>query len=128
LLLDTHAFLWWVFADARLSARARAAIEDAGGGERTVVSAVVAFEIATKHALGKLPGAAAVARDVAGAVEAAGFGTLPVALGHAEAAGRLPFHHKDPFDRLLAAQALLGELTLVSADPAFDPYAVRRLW
>src|SRR3712207_3483549 len=101
------------------SRRARQAIEEAG--EEAVVSAVVGFEITTRHATGKLPGAAAVARDFAGAVATAGFGTLPVSLRHAEAAGRLPLHHRDPFDRLFAAQALIEDLVLVSVDSAFDP-------
>jgi PIN domain nuclease of toxin-antitoxin system len=137
LLLDTHAFAWWNFGDARLPARARAAIEAA---DDVLVSAVVGYEIvakhaagrwadvAAKHAAGRWADVAALARDVAGAAAADGFIPLSVTLAHAAAAGRLPPHHRDPFDRILAAQALLEGLTLVSADPQFDAYGVPRLW
>lgn len=125
LLLDTHAFAWWNFGDARLPARARAAIEAA---DDVLVSAVVGYEIVAKHAAGRWADVAALARDVAGAAAADGFIPLSVALAHAAAAGRLPPHHRDPFDRILAAQALLEGLTLVSADPQFDAYGVPRLW
>lgn len=126
LLLDTHALLWWVAGDARrMSARARATVEEA---EAVHVSAVTGYEITLKHDRGRLPEGALVARDVAVAVLAEDFAALPVTLRHAELAGRLPLHHRDPFDRMLAAQALAEALTVVSADAAFDAYAVPRLW
>jgi PIN domain nuclease of toxin-antitoxin system len=126
LLLDTHALLWWLDGDERLSSAARAAIADPAN--LALVSAASAWEITTKHRLGKLPGAAAVARDVASAVAAQAFTELPITLRDAERAGRLPGPHRDPFDRMLAAQALRADVELVSIDAVFDAYGVRRLW
>ena len=123
LLLDTHTFLCWVFADARLSRRARTAIED-DTQNQVFVSAASAWEITTKHRIGKLPNAAVVAGDVAGE----GFNELSVSMRHAQRAGGLAGHHQDPFDRMLIAQALLDDLTLVSNERAFDAYGVPRLW
>jgi PIN domain nuclease of toxin-antitoxin system len=127
LLLDTHAFLWWVFADRKLSARARTAIGDDRANE-VLVSAVSAWEIATKYRLGKLPEAGRVADDVAASVVAEGFGALGLSMVHAQRAGSLGGDHRDPFDRMLIAQALVGDLTLVSNERVFDRYGVRRLW
>ena len=126
LLLDTHALLWWLDGDERLSPVARAAIAD--GASQILVSAASAWEITTKHRLGKLPGAEDVARDVSGCVAAQGFEELPISLRDAERAGRLPGPHRDPFDRMLIAQALRADLELVSNETMFDPYGVRRLW
>lgn len=126
LLLDTHALLWWLDGDERLSPAARAAIADPAN--LAMVSAASAWEITTKHRLGKLPGAAEVARDVAGAVASQAFADLPISLRDAERAGRLPGAHRDPFDRMLAAQALAADLELVSIDPVFDDFGVRRFW
>jgi PIN domain nuclease of toxin-antitoxin system len=126
LLLDTHALLWWLDGDERLSETARAAI---GDPDRTVfVSAASAWEIATKHRLGKLPGAEAVARDVGGCIAAQGFTALAITMADAERAGRLPGPHRDPFDRMLISQALARDLALVSNEAIFAPYGVRRLW
>jgi PIN domain nuclease of toxin-antitoxin system len=88
------------------------------------VSAASAWEITTKHRIGKLPNAAVVAGDVAGA----GFNELSVSMRHAQRTGGLAGHHQDPFDRMLIAQALLDDLTLVSNERAFDAYGVPRLW
>jgi PIN domain nuclease of toxin-antitoxin system len=126
LLLDTHALLWWLEGDERLSLVARAAIAD--GATTVLVSAVSAWEITTKHRLGKLPGAADVARDVAGCLAAQGFDELAITLRDAERAGRLPGPHRDPFDRMLVAQALGTDVELVSNETVFDDYGVRRLW
>ena len=126
LLLDTHSLLWWLDGDERLSAAARAAIADTTN--LVMVSAASAWEITTKHRLGKLPGAADVARDVAGCVLAQGFQELPITLRDAERAGRLPGPHRDPFDRMLVAQALRADVELVSNETVFDGYGVRRLW
>ncbi|MBY0329661.1 MAG: type II toxin-antitoxin system VapC family toxin [Acetobacteraceae bacterium] len=125
LLLDTHALIWWVAGDLSIGAETRAAIDSA---ELVLVSAISGYEIALKHATGRLPEAAALASDVAGAVRRAGFRELPIALAHAEAAGRLPRHHRDPFDRMLVAQALVEGLPLVSADNALDAFGVERIW
>ena len=127
LLLDTHAFLWWVFADTKLSRRARAAIDDDTEND-ILVSAASAWEIATKYRIGKLPDAQVVADDISGTVAAEGFGELAVSVRHAQRAGSLSGRHKDPFDRMLIAQAMLEGLTLVSNERAFDAYGVKRLW
>ena len=127
LLLDTHAFLWWVFANPKLSRRARTAIEDDVENE-VFVSAASAWEIATKQRLGKLPDARAVADDIAGAIAAEGFSELAVSVRHAVRAGNIAGHHRDPFDRMLLAQAMLEDLALISNEQAFDAYGVKRLW
>jgi PIN domain nuclease of toxin-antitoxin system len=124
LLLDTHALLWWAVGDARLSLRARHAIEV----DEVLVSAASAFEISVKFALGKLPHAAAVAADIEGYVESQGFRCLPITFTHAETAGALTGPARDPFDRLLIAQAMVEGLHLVSNEKPFDAYAIRRLW
>jgi PIN domain nuclease of toxin-antitoxin system len=126
LLLDTHAFLWWLIGDPALSTHAHAAIADAEND--VFVSAATAWEIATKHRLGKLPKATFLADDVTGVVVAQDFAELPITIRHAQSAGELPGPHKDPFDRMLIAQAVLENLTLVSNEAFFDRYAVRRLW
>ncbi len=126
LLLDTHTFLWWVFADAKLSRRAREAILDEEN--EAIISAVTAWEIATKYRIGKLPEASVVANDIAGAIASEGFVELSLSVAHAQRAGSLGGSHRDPFDRMLAAQSMLENLTLVSNDRAFDQYAIARLW
>ena len=125
-LLDTHALLWWVADSGRLSPRARRIVADEANG--VLVSAASAWEIATKYRLGKLPGTEAVALDVAGTIGDQGFEPLPVGVRDAERAGRLPGPHRDPFDRMLAAQALARDLGVVSVDEALDGYGVRRIW
>ena len=127
LLLDTHAFLWWVFADPKLSRRARNAVDDEVENS-VVVSAASAWEITTKYRIGKLPDAQAVADDVSGAVAAEGFDELAISMRHAQRAGNLVGRHRDPFDRMLIAQAMLENLTLVSNERGFDAYGVKRLW
>ena len=126
LLLDTHAFLWWLAGSQRLSRSARRAIEDEAND--VLVSAASAWEITTKHRLGKLPEANQVALDISGTVASQRFEELPISVDDAGRAGRLPGPHRDPFDRVLAAQALARDLVVVSTDPVFDRYAVRRLW
>jgi PIN domain nuclease of toxin-antitoxin system len=126
LLLDTHAFIWWLAGDSTLSRAARAAIRDEGN--EIFISAASAWEIATKHRIGKLPDAAALAADVASAVAAQGFAELPMTVRHSQVAGSLTGPHKDPFDRMLIAQAGLETMTLVSRDAIFDAYSIRRLW
>jgi PIN domain nuclease of toxin-antitoxin system len=126
LLLDTHAFLWWLANDPRLSTAARIAVADPS--TMVFVSAASAWEITTKYRLGKLPGVAKVAADVAARVAAESFHELPVLFAHAQHAGALRGSHKDPFDRLIAAQAILERLVLVSNDGALDAFGVVRLW
>lgn len=121
LLLDTHAFLWWLDDPQLLSEQARDAIAD---GKNTVyVSAAVAWEIAIKRSLGKLD----APEDLEGAMAASRFLPLPVTVPHALAVARLPDHHRDPFDRLLVAQAQHEGIRLVSRDPALKPYDVQLL-
>ncbi|HEX6013444.1 MAG TPA: type II toxin-antitoxin system VapC family toxin [Geminicoccaceae bacterium] len=126
LLLDTHARLCWLAGGLRLPVAARAAI-DAPGAD-VLVSAVSLFAIATKHCLGKLPLEPAVAADLAGTVVGHGFAHLPLDPRSAELAGRLPGPQRDPFDRLLVAQAITADLALVSNEAGFDAYGIRRLW
>ena len=120
LLLDAHAFLWWVFEDRRLSTEAHAAIAD----NQCLVSAVTVWEIAIKRATGKL----AAPEDLVGALARERFEELPVTAAHGEAAGALPPHHRDPFDRMLVAQAKAERLTVVTVDPAFAAYGVPVVW
>jgi PIN domain nuclease of toxin-antitoxin system len=126
LLLDTHALLWWLDGDASLSQIAREAIADEAN--EIFLSAALAWEITTKHRLGKLPGAAPVAADVGACVSRQGFLELPIMMAHAQKAGSLAGPHRDPFDRMLIAQAMLESLVLVSNELAFDDYGMRRLW
>ena len=125
-MLDTHALIWWLAGDPSLSANAKAAIIDPEN--EVFVSAASAWEIATKYRIGKLPQAAALALDVPGALASQGFVELPITVLHGQTAGGLPGPHRDPFDRMLIAQATLAGLVLVSNDAVFDRYAVRRLW
>jgi PIN domain nuclease of toxin-antitoxin system len=126
LLLDTHALLWWLAGDLRLPTAARAAIDAPDAAVH--VSVVSVLEIATKHRLGKLPLEPGIAADIAGIIVGHGFALLPLDPRSAEIAGRLPGPHRDPFDRLLIAQAITADLALVSNEAAFDAYGVRRLW
>jgi PIN domain nuclease of toxin-antitoxin system len=126
LLLDTHALLWWLDGDRRLSLKARRAI--ANQSNAILVSAASAWEITTKARLGKLPGAADVAADVAACVAAQGFLSLDITLLHAQRAGSLSGTHRDPFDRMLIAQSQIEDVALVTDDEAFDSFDVRRLW
>jgi PIN domain nuclease of toxin-antitoxin system len=126
LLLDTHAFLWWLAGDEALPVTARTAIADEGND--VFVSAASAWEIATKHRLGKLPGVAAIVADIDRAIVDQSFIGLPISVRHGQVAGALPGPHRDPFDRMLIAQATVDKLVLVSNEQAFDAYGVGRLW
>jgi len=92
------------------------------------VSAASAWEIATKFRIGRLPGVAAIAADLAGVLDAQGFISLPISFAHGQMAGALPGPLKDPFDRMLIAQAMLDDMVLVSNEQVFAAYGVRRLW
>lgn len=126
LLIDTHTLLWWSAGSDALSLRAREAIADETND--VFVSAATAWEIVTKHRLGKLPGATAIAVDVGAYVADQGFLELAISLDHGQVAGALPGPHRDPFDRMLIAQATRENLVLVSNETAFDAYGVKRLW
>ncbi|MCC6523758.1 MAG: type II toxin-antitoxin system VapC family toxin [Polyangiaceae bacterium] len=126
LLLDTHAFLWFVSGDPALSARARRAIE-APASTRSVSIATL-WEIAIKVSIGKIALALPLAELVqVGALDNE-MSLVPIAREHAIAVASLPLHHRDPIDRLLVAQALAEGLVLVSRDEAFDAYGVGRVW
>jgi PIN domain nuclease of toxin-antitoxin system len=109
-----------------LSARATEVLSDPE--TEVLVSAVSAYEVCLKHALGKLPGAEALAGAFGQEVAAADCTPLPVTLAHAEAAGKLDLSHKDPFDRLLIAQARVEGIPLVSNENRFDAFGVERIW
>jgi len=126
LLLDTHALIWWLAGDEALSRLAREAIADEVNA--VAVSAASAMEVATKYRIGKLSGAAVLARDFEAIVAAQGFAELPISVRHARLAGEMTIAHKDPFDRILIAQAQAEDMTLVSNEALFDALAVRRLW
>ena len=121
LLLDTHILLWWLADDPRLAQTPRNRI--ANPSERVLVSAATVWEVGIKQAIGKLelPG------SILEVFEDGGFEELPITGQHAELAARLPEHHKDPFDRMLIAQAKLEGLTLVTADSAIYAYDVTLL-
>lgn len=116
LLLDTHIYLWVVVADPRLSAKAREKIENA---EQVFVSAASIWEIGIKAQLGKVD---AEPDQLVAAIGQSGFSELPVRAVHGAAAARLPLHHRDPFDRLLVAQALTEPLLLLTADTVLTNY------
>ena len=126
LLLDTHALLWWLGGDPALSNAAKAAIAD--DGNEVFVSAAFTWEIATKHRIGKLPGVAAIVATLDTVIAEQGFLALAVSLRHGQTAGALPGPHRDPFDRMLIAQALSEGLVLISNEQAFDAYGAGRLW
>jgi PIN domain nuclease of toxin-antitoxin system len=116
LLLDTHTFLWWCGDDPRLGDVERQAIRD--GANEAYLSAASVWEMAIKQALGRLQ----VPEPVSAAAARLGFEPLPIAFAHAEATALLPPLHRDPFDRLLVAQARTEGLTLVTSDPMIRAY------
>lgn len=125
-LLDTHTLLWWVQADLQLSRKARSVI--ASFETEVFVSAVSAWEIGTKVRLGKLPGAEALANDFPARLQQLSFRELPITVAHGQRAGLLTGTHKDPFDRMLIAQAQAENIAIVSNEKTFDQYGVRRIW
>ncbi len=126
LLLDTHAFIWWFEGSRRLPVPAREAIAD--DNNDVFVSAASAWEIATKHRLGKLAGVDVLARSIPEYIADQRFESLPVTVEDGVRAGALPGPHRDPFDRMLAAQAMGRDLVIVSTEALFDRYGVQRLW
>ncbi|RHW16745.1 type II toxin-antitoxin system VapC family toxin [Sphingomonas gilva] len=126
LLLDTHALIWWMNDDRQLSRPAFAAIADPDN--IVLVSAISALELAIKNRLGKIPEAQYLALNFEDEVEAAGFEQLPVVSSHARRGGAPAIPHRDPFDRILIAQAQSEDATLVSNEAIFDQFGVQRLW
>lgn len=126
LLLDTHAFLWWIAADGRLSPRASELIAD--GSNQVLVSAASAWELVLKSGLGRVEVPMPVDRFFTAQLEANAFLPLPIHMRHALGLERLPDVHRDPFDRILVAQAVAEDLTLVSRDRVLREYPVRLEW
>jgi PIN domain nuclease of toxin-antitoxin system len=125
-LLDTHIVLWWLQGGSRLSARAKAALQDPG--VRVLVSAASAWEIAIKYKAGKVDAATALVARFESLIEAENFVELAISVRHAIEAGLLKGSHRDPFDRVLIAQARVEGVAVVSTDKCFDDYGVARLW
>lgn len=121
LLLDTHTFLWWRSDASQLPP---ASLDRIRHADLVFVSVVSAWETAIKVALGKLT----IDGHFASGVEESGFAKLPISFEHAERAGTLPNHHKDPFDRMLIAQAMCDDLTLITRDHQFQAYDVEIGW
>jgi PIN domain nuclease of toxin-antitoxin system len=125
-LIDTHTFLWLTGETSRLSGNALAYIEDESN--ELLLSLASGWKIAIKVSLGKLKVVTPVNELLSAVTDAAAVGIIPIKLSHIVAVSRLPFFHKDPFDRLLAAQCLTEGLPIVSADNIFEEYGVRRIW
>ena len=126
LLLDTHAFLWFVINDPSLTATARALIADPTN--EIFVSPASYWEVAINVSVGKYPLNVPFEKFFAEGVDGNDFLILPIEIRHAAVLASLPMHHKDPFDRTIASQAIADEMPVVSADQAFDLYGVTRLW
>jgi PIN domain nuclease of toxin-antitoxin system len=126
LLLDTHALLWWLFDAGKLPPRTFETLDD--GNNDVLVSAVSVAEIAIKLALNKLPMASKFEADVVDAIRRTGFASLPLTLQHAWGVVALPWHHRDPFDRLLIAQSRIEGLRLVTNDALIRRYDVDCMW
>jgi PIN domain nuclease of toxin-antitoxin system len=125
-LLDTHTFLWFVWGDPRISLTARRLIEDVKNVK--FISLVTPWEIAIKSAIGKFKLGIPVEAFIQREITQGGILLLPIKLSHVTRVATLPLHHRDPFDRLLIAQAIVENVPILSADPAFDVYPVTRLW
>lgn len=122
LIVDTHAALWFLAGDRRLSETARAFIEDERIDRR--LSAVSVWEVAVKRSIGKLKASGRFHE----LLYEQGLFSLPVTDAHAGRIGELPFHHRDPFDRMLVAQAQIEDMSILTADPRLHPYDVRMVW
>ena len=125
ILLDTHIFIWWDSDPEQLSSTARAFCDDSANA--LVLSVVSVWEMQIKQQLGKLKLRLPLTELIEGQQQTNGIEVLPVTLNHVLALENLPLHHKDPFDRLLIAQALVEDMSLLSADPAFGKYNIKLL-
>jgi PIN domain nuclease of toxin-antitoxin system len=126
LLLDTHTFIWFVTDDSKLSAIAKAAIEDESNEKWFSIASV--WEMAIKHSIGKLKFHLPVCSFVEQQTTLNSIAILPVTIPNLEVVATLPLHHRDPFDRLLIAQTIVENLMIVGSDVAFDAYDIQRLW
>ncbi len=125
-LLDSHALLWWWFDPDRLSGAVRSLLSDSEN--QVLVSAASVWELSLKHHQGKLPELASAIADLPGLLQADGFEALPISLAHGIRAGGYSQPHRDPFDRMLAAQAELDRLVLLTADPQLSTFPCQTLW
>ncbi len=125
-LIDTHVLLWWLFDDPKLPSAIRDIIAEPH--HQILVSSASAWEIAAKHRLNQLTVADVLVRDIAGWVARAGFTELPVTIPHAQRAGSWTSPHRDPFDRMLAAQSALESIPLITADKALGSFGIERVW
>ncbi|SCX02396.1 PIN domain protein [Agrobacterium sp. DSM 25558] len=125
-LLDTHTLLWWLSDDEQLSVQARSIVADAEN--EIYVSAASAWEIATKFAKGRLPTASLILPDFAGVIQQEGFIELPINSAHMVRSAMLPGEHRDPFDRILAAQAIIENMALISIDEKMPSLGVLTRW
>jgi PIN domain nuclease of toxin-antitoxin system len=126
LLLDTHAFLWFIEGSERFSATARDLIEDSAN--QPFLSAASLWEMAIKLSLGRLHLGRPFEELIPEQMRLNGIQLLGIELEHVAPVTTLPFHHRDPFDRLIVAQAMVEQMPIVSADPAFDAYPIEKLW
>ncbi len=126
ILLDTHALLWWMNGDPRLSRKARAAMERKNA--EVYVSAASAVELATKVRIGKLPDAALLVHTFAATLSEQGFVPLAISLEHGRLSGLLPGDNRDPFDRIIAAQSLLERMPVITADKALAALGIEVVW
>ncbi len=126
LLIDTHIFFWFVFAEVNLNSYARSLVEDEANTKFLSMASV--WEMAIKHSIGKLPLTLPFPQFMKQQLETSGFLLLPIEFEHLTQVASLPLHHRDPFDRLIIAQSIAETMPVVSADSAFDAYGVSRLW
>lgn len=126
LLLDTHALIWWWLDDPRMSGTAREALENEKN--RIVVSSVSVYEIANRHRLGRLPALGEILADLDAAINDAGFAQIPLSPRHAARAGLLRGEHRDPFDRMIAAQGLIEQMPIVTRDREIAGFGCMVLW
>jgi PIN domain nuclease of toxin-antitoxin system len=125
-LLDTCAFLWLVTDDPKLSQLAKEIFLDSGN--ELILSAVTGFEITIKYSFGKLHLTEAPKEFISNRIQANGLTELPISMNHTYVLQNLPLHHKDPFDRLLVAQALVNQIPILSSDEQLSAYGITRLW
>jgi PIN domain nuclease of toxin-antitoxin system len=126
ILLDTHAFLWWIAGDRRLSARARKLIAD--GRNELLLSAASGWEVTIKIGLGRIDLPTPIDQFLGEQLRLNGIEALPIQMAHALSVQRLPLLHRDPFDRMLVAQARMEKLSILTRDPQISQYDVETLW
>lgn len=125
-LMDTHSFIWFVDGSSQLSVQARTLIEDPANDKFLSIASI--WEMAIKISLGKLSIAQPFEQFIPHQLQINGFEMLEIKFDHIAKVSNLPFHHRDPFDRLLIAQGLVEQIPIISVDSVFDTYSVQRLW